>query len=138
MVLIRKNALKFILNASKRTYPREFIGLLRGGPDIIEEILLIPRSLFGDNFSVIEFNMKPIDPSIIGSVHSHPSHSYEPSDADLRFFRKMGFIHLILKYPYQSIEDIATYDMNGNRLPLHVLEDVVNIKKDDDPRNPWK
>jgi len=121
-MLIKKSALNFILGVSRRVYPKEFTGLLRGGPEIIEEVLLIPGSLFGDNFSSIRTDMTPIDSSIIGSVHSHPSKSYHPSDTDLRFFGSMGFVHMILRHPYRDISDIAVYDINGNKIQLQVVD----------------
>jgi proteasome lid subunit RPN8/RPN11 len=119
---IKKTALEFILGVSRKTYPKEFTGLLRGGPEIVEEALLIPGSLFGENFASIRFDMKPIDSSIIGSVHSHPGNSFTPSKADLRFFNKTGFIHLILKHPYKDIRDVAAYDAMGDRVKLVVEE----------------
>ncbi|RLI89642.1 MAG: hypothetical protein DRO62_01160 [Candidatus Altiarchaeales archaeon] len=121
-MLIKRNVLEFILGVSRKTYPKEFTGLLRGGPEIIEEVLLIPGSLFGENFATIRLDMKSIDPSIIGSVHSHPGNSFTPSKADLRFFNKTGFVHLILKYPYKGIRDVAAYDNMGYRVELIVEE----------------
>lgn len=119
---IKKTALEFILGVSRETHPKEFTALLRGSSDVIEEVLLIPGSLFGENFASIRFDMKPIDPTTIGSVHSHPSSSFRPSDADIRFFSKTGFIHLILRYPYRGVEDVAAYDSIGNELDLVVEE----------------
>jgi proteasome lid subunit RPN8/RPN11 len=110
-VYIKKAALEFILGVSRKTYPREFTALLRGGEEVIEEVLLIPGTLFGEDFATIR-----LDPTIIGSVHSHPGSSFRPSDADLNFFGKAGFIHLIVKYPYRSIADVAAYDISGSRL----------------------
>jgi proteasome lid subunit RPN8/RPN11 len=115
---IKKAALEFILGVSRKTYPREFTALLRGGEDQIDEVLLIPGTLFGEDFATIRMDMKPLDPTIIGSVHSHPSKSFRPSDADLNFFGKAGFVHLVVKYPYQSIADVAAYDISGSRLEL--------------------
>ncbi|MBN2014880.1 MAG: Mov34/MPN/PAD-1 family protein [Candidatus Altiarchaeota archaeon] len=119
-MLIKKTALEFILGVSRSTHPKEFTALLRGSPDVIKEVLLIPGSLFGENFASIRFDMKPFDSTIVGSVHSHPSTSYEPSNADRGFFSKTGFIHLIVKYPYKSIKDVAAYDLQGNRVDLGV------------------
>lgn len=119
---IKKTALEFILGVSREIHPKEFMALLRGSPDVIEEVLLIPGSLFGENFASLRFDMKPIDPTTIGSVHSHPYQSFSPSRADISFFSKTGFIHLILKYPYSCIEDVAAYDSEGNRVDLMLEE----------------
>ncbi|ODS37747.1 MAG: hypothetical protein A7316_09060 [Candidatus Altiarchaeales archaeon WOR_SM1_86-2] len=115
---IRKEALELILGASREIYPNEFGGMLRGTDDVIEEVLLIPGSIFGDRFASTRFDMVPIDHSIIGSVHSHPSNSFEPSGADLRYFKRLGKIHLIVRKPYGSIVDIAAYDRGGKRISL--------------------
>lgn len=120
-MLIKKSVLEFVLGVSRNIHPKEFTALLRGSPGLIEEALLIPGSLFGENFASVRLDMKPIDPSIIGSVHSHPGKSFTPSKADLSFFNKTGFIHLILKYPYKGIEDVATYDNRGARVELVVV-----------------
>ena len=121
-VYIKTAALEFILGVSRKTYPREFTALLRGGEEVIEEVLLIPGTLFGENFATIRLDMKPLDPTIIGSVHSHPGTSFRPSEADLNFFGKAGFIHLVVKYPYRSIADVAAYDISGSRLEFEVRD----------------
>lgn len=118
---IKKEALEFILGVSGRFYPDEFGGMLRGRGDVIEEVLVIPASTYGDGFVSTRLDMVPIDHSIIGSVHSHPVGDFRPSDADLRFFGKTGFVHLIAKKPYRSLRDVAAYDRAGNRIGLEVV-----------------
>ena len=115
---IKKDALDFILGVSRRFYPDEFGGLLRGRSDVIEEVLVIPASTYGRDFVTTRFDMVPIDHSIIGSVHSHPTHEFRPSRADKEFFRKIGFVHLIARSPYRGVEDIAAYDREGKRINL--------------------
>ncbi len=119
-ILIRREALEFMLGVSREVYPKEFSGLLRGTKELIVEVLIIPGTRAGDGFATIPLYMKPIDYSIIGSVHSHPGRDFRPSKADLRFFGKTGFVHLILKQPYSGIQDIAGYDAHGNRIELGV------------------
>ena len=115
---IRWNTLEFILGVSREVHPNEFGGLLRGKGDIIEEVLVIPASTFGKGFVTTRMDMAPIDHSVIGSVHSHPTHRFKPSNADLRFFKKLGFIHLIARHPYSCMKDIAAYDRDGKRINL--------------------
>lgn len=119
---IRWNTLEFILGVSREFHPNEFGGLLRGKGDTIEEVLVIPASTYGKGFVTTRRDMVPIDHSIIGSVHSHPGHGFKPSNADLRFFKKLGFIHLIVRYPYKDIEDAAAYDREGKGIHLEVLQ----------------
>ncbi|MFH1403352.1 MAG: Mov34/MPN/PAD-1 family protein [Candidatus Altiarchaeota archaeon] len=117
---IREAALELVLGASRELYPREFIALLRGEGDLITEVLVIPASLYGEGFSQVRWSMVPLDKSIIGSVHSHPGANNNPSRADLRYFSKTGRIHLIVRQPANTIEDVACYDSYGNPLDLVV------------------
>ncbi len=118
MTKIREACMELILGASRELYPREFIGLLRGDKDLISEVLVIPRSLYGEGFAQIRWNHVPIDNTIIGSVHSHPSENNRPSKTDINYFKKTGDIHLIIKQPARGIEDIACYNRDGNYLPI--------------------
>ena len=49
--------------------------------------------------SSTRLDMKPLDPSIVCSVHSHPGQA-RPSRADMEFFSKFGKVHLIVGYPF--------------------------------------
>lgn len=118
---IKKDALDFILGVSGEVYPNEFGAMLRAEKDIITEVLIIPGTTFGDSFTSTPMDMIPIDSSIIGSVHSHPSRSFSPSDEDVNFFGHTGKIHLIARYPYRDINDVAAYDFKGGRVPLSVI-----------------
>jgi len=92
---IKKFALEFIVQLARNALPHEFVGMLRAENKIITEVLLIPGSEFGTHYSRIFLNMVPIDPSIVGSVHSHPG-APNPSKADFHFFSKFGRVHLII------------------------------------------
>ena len=119
-ILIKRDVLEFILGVSREVYPKEFSALLRGTEDAIGEVLIIPGTVFGNRFATTPLYRAPIDYSIIGSVHSHPARNFAPSRADIRFFGKTGFVHLILRQPYRNIEDVAAYDKQGNRIELDV------------------
>ena len=118
---IKKEAMLFILGVSRKYYPDEFGGMLRGKNDVIEEVLVIPASTYGDGFVETRMDMIPIDHSIIGSVHSHPGRNYKPSNADLAFFKKTGAVHLIARAPYEGIDDLAAYDRSGKRIMLSLV-----------------
>ncbi|MFH0859696.1 MAG: Mov34/MPN/PAD-1 family protein [Candidatus Altiarchaeota archaeon] len=117
---IKSNALEFILGVSRSLHPREFTGQLRGEGDLITETLVIPASTFGNGFATTRFDMIPLDKSIIGSIHSHPSNTYRPSEADFRYFERGGSIHLIVRYPYNGLGDVAAYTSSGERISLEV------------------
>ncbi|MFH1788892.1 MAG: Mov34/MPN/PAD-1 family protein [Candidatus Altiarchaeota archaeon] len=120
---IHEGALEFILLASRNVHPREFTGQLRMEDDVITEVLVTPKSVYGQGFASTRFDMIPIDRSICGSVHSHPSESFNPSSADMRFFGKKGSVHLIAKYPFKDASDVAAYDRDGARIRLEVIGD---------------
>jgi len=117
-VYILEDALELILGASRELYPREFIAMLRGEGDTITEILVIPESLYGEGFSSIRSYHIPLDKTIIGSVHSHPSRNNKPSEEDLIHFSQSGRIHLIVRQPALDIGDIACYDSTGRIMQL--------------------
>jgi len=120
-VFITREALEIILKVSRELYPREFVGQLRGKGNLIREVLIIPKSTFGHGFSQTRIDMIPLDTTIIGSVHSHPGTIYKPSITDLIHFSKFGYLHLIVRYPYESIGDIACYNNAGEKLDIKVL-----------------
>jgi proteasome lid subunit RPN8/RPN11 len=118
---IKKDALDFILGVSGEVYPNEFGAMLRAEKDTITEVLIIPGTTFGDSFTSTPMDMIPIDASIIGSFHSHPGKSFSPSDEDINFFGHTGKIHLIARYPYRNINDVAAYNYKGERIPLELI-----------------
>jgi len=85
---------------------------------VIEEAIVLPKTIYGEGFASTYLNMKPIDSSIIGSAHSHPTANNKPSAQDLRFFESFGLVHLIIKYPHKTIRDIAAYNRNGEIMPV--------------------
>jgi len=114
---IADKCLEFILEAAENFYPKEFVALLSENDGALSEIYIIPNTVFGDTFSSIDLWMVPIGIKAIGSVHSHPSKSFAPSQADLNFFEKY-VINLIVKKPYKGIKDVAAYDRCGKRANL--------------------
>jgi len=116
---IKKNTLIMILESSKSSFPNEFGALLREEEGEISEVILLPGTISGNTSALFQLHMQPIDFSIVGSVHSHPSGDYTPSEADLDFFHRSGRIHIIVRWPY-TVHDWAVYDVNGNRTSLEV------------------
>jgi proteasome lid subunit RPN8/RPN11 len=118
MARIRKVALEFALGVSRELYPREFMGLLRGRGDTILEILVIPDTTWGEGFAQVQEMHIPMDRTIVGSVHSHPTADNRPSDDDLAYFGGRGKTHLIIGWPYRVIADVACYGSDGERKEL--------------------
>ena len=120
---ITSKCLNLILEASKSNYPREFGGLLRvekDSNDTISEVVLLPGTVSGDSHAIFQLHMLPIDFSIIGTVHSHPSPVPRPSDADLHLFEKFGKVHIIVANPFDELSWKA-YDYMGNELELSII-----------------
>jgi len=76
-VYVRREVIISILEYAAACHPREGILLLRGRIDgkrvFVEEVEVPPLSIHSLGFSSFQPYMLPIDFSIIGTAHSHPS-----------------------------------------------------------------
>jgi len=120
---IKRKCLELILEASKSSYPNEFGGLLRvdeKDKHTIVEIVLLPGTISGNSHAIFKMHMLPIDFSIVGTVHSHPSPVPRPSGADLELFGKHGKVHIIAASPYSS-SSWKAYDGSGKEINIEVL-----------------
>jgi len=121
-VAIPKEILVMVLESARTLHPKETIFLLRGKATknsmIISELLIPPAATYGRGFSTFPIHMLPMDFSIIGTVHSHPSGSLTPSSEDLN--NSMGRVIVIVAFPYQGEENVAAYNRDGKRLALQV------------------
>jgi proteasome lid subunit RPN8/RPN11 len=119
-VSISQDLLQTVLECAKNVYPREIILLLRGErkKDLIAvtELLVPPLANYGQGFANIRLHMLPMDFSIVGTAHSHPSGNLTPSDTDLNHF--FGTILMIAGSPYTDEKNVAVYDRSGEKLAL--------------------
>ena len=117
------DVLKGLLAYAAHMHPREIFLLLRGEQAddmlIVKEFILPPLTTHGVGFTSFPLWLLPSDPSIIGSVHSHPSGSLTPSSEDLNHF--YGRIMVIVAFPYRRLEHVAAYGKNGEKLPVKTL-----------------
>lgn len=120
MFKIKKEVMKLICEASKDTFPNEFAAFLRMKYDIVYEIILLPGTISSSRSAMYQLRMKPIDFTIVGTVHSHPSGVTLPSDEDLNLFSKTGKLHVIVGYPFE-ITNFSAYDRNGNRIEVELI-----------------
>ena len=124
IVSISKELLQGILEGAKLLYPRETILLLRGKKkkDLIDifELVVPPLATYGKGFANIPLHMLPIDFSLVGTVHSHPSGNLTPSRADLNHF--LGSILMIVGFPFVDDRNVAVYNRNGENLTLKVTK----------------
>lgn len=120
---ITKRCLNLINECAKSNYPREFAGLLRTNEKkVIDEIVMLPGTVSGDAHAIFKLHMLPIDFSIKGTVHSHPSPSFSPSNEDLNLFRKYGKVHIIAAKPF-NLSSWQAYGYNGNKIDLEVISE---------------
>jgi proteasome lid subunit RPN8/RPN11 len=120
---IKKKCLDLISECARSNYPNEFMGLMRvdkTSKDTITEIIILPGTISGDSHAIIQLHMLPINYSIVGTVHSHPSSSPKPSGADFALFTKYGRIHIITATPYNE-NSWRAYDHHGNEIEIKVV-----------------
>jgi proteasome lid subunit RPN8/RPN11 len=95
--------------------------VLRAYDGVITEVLVLPGTEQGARAALFKFYMLPVDMSVVGTAHSHPSGVYWPSAADLELFDRFGRIHIICCNPFQS-NDWQAYDPRGRVRELEVVE----------------
>ncbi len=114
-ILVKEEVIEDIMSFAKLNHPKEFVAFLGGevkGDSLIITHLIYQHYSSSSKSAFTRINL-PMVSGVVGTVHSHPGPSNQPSEEDLLFFGKMGMIHLIIKYPY-NYEDIAAYDYEGN------------------------
>jgi len=120
---ITQDCFSLICESAKSNFPREFAGLLRASDDekdLITEIMLLPGTISGDSHAIFQMHMRPIDFSLVGTIHSHPTGSAFPSEADLQLFRKYGKVHMIVAHPFTETSWKA-YDANGDETMMKII-----------------
>lgn len=120
---IERSCLDLIKESARSVFPREFGGFLAVGDDarIIEEIVLLPGTVTGNAHTIFQMHMAPPDPSLVGTVHSHPSPRPTPSEADVHLFQRYGRVHIIIAHPFDDYSWRA-YNYQGQPISLEVIE----------------
>lgn len=85
----------------------------------INEVLIPPLAVRGHGFSEFPIHMLPLDLSVMGTAHSHPSGVLQPSIGDLNHF--YGRMMVIAVYPYDSEEQIAVFDREGKTVEYEIV-----------------
>jgi len=124
-VELPRDLLNAIFEGARRLYPKETFLLLRGKKSKnvirVSDLVVPPLAVYGYGFANLPLHMLPIDFSIVGTVHSHPSGNVNPSAVDLNHF--FGRILMIVGFPFADTQNVAVYDSNGERMPLQVTEE---------------
>ena len=122
-VVIDRSIVDSILTFAKIQYPREGILLLRGTRNKdeihINEVVVPPLAVRGHGFSAFPLHMLPMDLSLMGTAHSHPSGVLRPSTGDLNSF--YGRILVITAYPFDSDEHLAVFDRAGRNVRYGIV-----------------
>jgi proteasome lid subunit RPN8/RPN11 len=122
-VFVERAVVDSILSYAQMFHPRESILLLKGKIDkkkiVVTDVQIPPLATHGSTFSGFPLSRLPIDFSVIGVAHSHPSGALRPSVTDLNKF--YGRIMLITAYPYQSEKNIIILDRKGQPLKYAVI-----------------
>ena len=122
-VFVERSVVDSILSYAQMFHPRESILLLKGKIDkkkiVVNEVQIPPLATHGSRFSSFPLIRLPIDFSVVGVAHSHPSGALRPSIADLNQF--YGRLMLITAYPYQSEQNMIILDREGKQLKYVVL-----------------
>jgi proteasome lid subunit RPN8/RPN11 len=124
-VLLKPEVVEGLLEYAKANHPRECILLLRGrvkeGVVWVDQLVIPPGAVHGESMSTFNPHLLPLDATIIGVAHSHPTPNPYPSLQDLLHF--YGKIALLVTYPYRSIEDVVAYDRDGRIRPCEVYRE---------------
>ena len=125
IVSLSAELLDSIFESARRLYPKETFLLLRGkkGKGVIQvnDLVVPPLAVYGYGFANLPFHMLPIDLSLVGTVHSHPSGNIRPSNVDLNHF--FGRVLMIVGFPFKISQNVAVYDSTGDPLPLQVIQE---------------
>lgn len=120
-VLVDRGLLAEMLAFAKERHPKEAVMLLRGSANreaiTITDYLFPPFATTNSISASYPIHMLPIDFSIVGSAHSHPSGSLEQSAQDIHNI--YGRISLLMAYPY-GLGDVAAYNKQAERLVIRV------------------
>lgn len=124
-IQLTKTLADSLLAFSKDQYPNEMLVLLRAkktkGVMLIHQVVFAPFMAGGRAASTFNPYQVPIDSSIVGTAHSHPSGNNHPSLQDL--LHVYGSVMMIIAYPFMGAECIAVYDAHGTPLSWDLVDE---------------
>ena len=122
-VIFKREVVNSMISFFKMHHPNEAILVLRGSSNkdaiLIDSLMIPPMAEGGPYYSEFPTYMLPGDISILGTAHSHPSGSAEPSLTDLNHFS--GLVGVIMRYPYED-KDLFAYNSDGEKLEFSVQD----------------
>jgi proteasome lid subunit RPN8/RPN11 len=122
-VFVERSVVDSVLSYAQMCHPNESILLLKGKVDkkkiVVTEVQIPPLATHGSTFSGFPLSRLPIDFSVVGVAHSHPSGALRPSVTDLNMF--YGRLMLIAAYPYRSEQNMIILDREGSPQKFTVI-----------------
>jgi proteasome lid subunit RPN8/RPN11 len=112
-IAIKRELMDGILDLCKNQHPREILGILRVEGGIVTEYILPPGAKTSESSGVFSPGRIPMDSSLEGTVHSHPTGNPYPSNIDLQTVFMTKRFHFIVAYPY-TYDKIRCFDQRGN------------------------
>ena len=121
---LKRSVIENLLSYARGAHPRESVLLLRGKVSkdevFVNDTIIPPFATHGEGFSTFPSHMLPLDFSVVGVAHSHPSGVLAPSVNDLN--QVYGRIMIIVAFPYQSERNIALFNREGKALMFKVID----------------
>jgi proteasome lid subunit RPN8/RPN11 len=122
-VLVEKGLLGEMLMFAKDRHPKEAVLMLRGNVKkesiTVTDYLFPPFATTNSISASYPIHMLPIDFSIVGTAHSHPSGSLQLSAQDMNNI--YGRISIVMGFPY-GLEDVAAYNKQAERLLVKLID----------------
>jgi proteasome lid subunit RPN8/RPN11 len=124
-VSMSRELLDSIFEGARQLYPKETILMLRGkkSKDTIRitDLVVPPLATYGHGFASYPSHLLPMDFSLVGTVHSHPSGNKSASDVDFNHF--FGRILMIVGYPYMTEQDVVAYNSKCEKIPIQITDE---------------
>lgn len=121
MIKLYESVLQGIQALAQDNHPNEVVVLLRGKREsenlIVTEYLIPPFGFGGRRSASFPAHMLPLDLTLIGTAHSHPSGNVNPSTGDFHNF--YGRIMMITGPPYGQ-QNVAIYNKKGESLKIQL------------------
>ena len=120
-IAIKKELIDGILALCKDQHPNEILGFLRVRNEIASEYILLPGAKTNQKSGVFFPGRIPSDPTLEGTIHSHPTGNPNPSQVDLETVFMSKRFHFISAYPY-TYKSTKCFDQKGNELKYQIIK----------------
>lgn len=122
MIQVYESVIEAIQGLSSENHPNEIVVLLRGrrekGDLIVTEYLIPPFGYGTSGSASFPAHMLPMDLTLIGTAHNHPSGNLNPSVGDMHNF--YGRIMMIVGPPYTKTSYLI-YNKKGEPLETEII-----------------